>query len=211
MRRMVNGRLGLVTGLVLVAVLGAACKSSSTTTGGSTPGSANSGGNTAASQPFGSDCGMVPSSGTGSFSGMMHDPVATAASHNPLLSTLAHDVQAAGLTNTLDTAQGITVFAPDDEAFKAAAHADPKGMKDMMMHPSDPSGPLVKTLTYHVVQGQLAEDQLVGQHTTLEGGTIHITDSGGMHFTVNGSANIICGNIHTSNATVYIIDHVLHP
>ena len=120
-------------------------------------------------------------------------------------------MQASGLTNTLNTAQGITVFAPDDEAFKAAAKADPKAMEEMMMHPSDPSGALVKTLTYHVVPGQLSEGQLVGQHKTLEGGTLKITEGAGMAFTVNGSANIICGNIHTSNATVYVIDQVLHP
>ena len=37
---------------------------------------------------FGPGCAAVPADGAGSFSGMAGDPVATAASNNPLLSTL---------------------------------------------------------------------------------------------------------------------------
>lgn len=192
--------------LALSALLTAACNSSSTQT---QPQAAGGTQTSATAKPFGMDCSMVPASGSGSFAGMMHDPVATAASHNPLLSTLVHDVGAAGLANTLNAAQGITVFAPSNEAFAAATKADPKAMQEMMMHPSDPSGPLVKTLTYHVVRGQLSPAELAGTHTTLQGGTLSVTGSG-EHFTVNGSANVICGDIHTSNATVYIIDQVLH-
>ena len=43
---------------------------------------------------------------------MMTDPVVTAASHNPLLTTLAADVKAAGLTTELNSMASITVFSP---------------------------------------------------------------------------------------------------
>ena len=39
-------------------------------------------------QTFGAGCGEVPADGAGSFNGMVTDPVATAASANPLLKTL---------------------------------------------------------------------------------------------------------------------------
>ena len=74
---------------------------------------------------------------------------------------------------------------------------------------------LTKILTYHVVSGRLTPAQLAGTHTTLEGGTITVAGSG-ENFTVTGgsasnTANVICGNVQTANATVYIIDSVLMP
>jgi uncharacterized surface protein with fasciclin (FAS1) repeats len=54
----------------------------------------------------------VPKDGKGSFNGMATDPVATAASNNPLLTTLVSAVGAAGLGDTLNTTPNITVFAP---------------------------------------------------------------------------------------------------
>ena len=47
-------------------------------------------------------------------------------------------------------------------------------------------------------------------HKTLGGGTITVEGSG-ENFTVNGKAKVICGNVTTANATVYIIDDVLLP
>ena len=50
---------------------------------------------------------------------MVNDPVGTAASHNPLLSTLTKAATAANLVDTLNSAPAITVFAPTDPAFAA--------------------------------------------------------------------------------------------
>jgi uncharacterized surface protein with fasciclin (FAS1) repeats len=62
-----------------------------------------------------------------------------------------------------------------------------------------------------VVPGQLTPDQLAGTHKTLEGGKITVKGSG-EDFTVgNGGAKVVCGNIPTANATVYVIDSVLMP
>ena len=99
------------------------------------------------------------------------------------------------------------MFAPTDEAFAAAGEADPEGMAEMM---ADPTGDFAGLLSYHVVEGQLAPDELAGEHTTLEGSTLTVEGSG-ESFTVNGSAMVVCGDIHTDNATVYLIDEVLHP
>ena len=50
-----------------------------------------------AAEPFGAGCAAVPKDGKGSFAGMATDPVATAASNNPVLSTLVSAVGEAGL------------------------------------------------------------------------------------------------------------------
>lgn len=158
----------------------------------------------AASQPFGPACASVPSSGAGSFTGMAMDPVATAASNNPALSTLVSAVQAAGLVDTLNSAEDITVFAPVDDAFAAV----PQATLDAAM--ADPGGLLTKVLTGHVVQGRLTPADLEdGTFTTLDGTTIG-TEGSGSSYTVEG-ADVVCGNVQTANATVYLIDGVLLP
>ena len=156
-----------------------------------------------AAKPFGAGCAAVPADGKGSFAGMATDPVATAASNNPALSTLVSAVGKAGLADTLNTAKDITVFAPTNDAFAAL----PKKTLDSAM--ADPKGLLTTVLTNHVVQGRLTPDQLAGDHKTLAGTTITVEGSG-EDFTV-GKAKVVCGNVQTANATVYIIDGVLLP
>ena len=214
--------LRLFSGAVAALALGAglaACSSSGSSTASSTTmpstssapaagSSAPMAGASAAGMDFGSACSAVPASGAGSFSGMAQAPVATAASNNPVLSTLVTAVTKAGLADTLNSAQGITVFAPDNAAFQKI----PSSTLDSVLANK---AELTKILTYHVVSGRLSPDQLAGTHTTLEGGTLTVAGSG-ESFTVTGgspsnTANVICGNVQTANATVYIVDSVLMP
>ena len=157
-----------------------------------------------ADQPFGAACAGVPKTGKGSFDGMSKDPVATAASNNSALKTLVSAVTAAKLGDTLNNAKDITVFAPTNDAFKAVPAAT---MKKAM---GDPSGLLTTVLTGHVVAGRLTPETLAGTHTALNKQKVTVTGSG-ESFTVNGEAMVVCGNVQTANATVYIIDHVLLP
>ena len=157
-----------------------------------------------ADEPFGPGCADVPAEGAGSFDGMAQEPVATAASSNPLLSTLVTAVGEAGLVDTLNSAEDITVFAPSNDAFEAMDQATmDKAMKD-------PKGLLSTVLTYHVVEGKLAPADLAGTHKSLQGGEVTVEGSG-EDFTVDGNAKVVCGNVQTANATVYIIDQVLMP
>ena len=64
-------------------------------------------------------------------------------------------------------------------------------------------------LTYHVVPGQITPDQIAGEQTTVQGGTVEVSGSGD-NLKVN-DANVICGGVQTANATVYLIDAVLMP
>lgn len=156
----------------------------------------------AGAQVFGPACNAVPTSGDGSFDGMVKDPVATAASNNPLLGTLVKAVTAAGLVDTLNNAEALTVFAPTDDAFKKIPSATlNKVLAD--------KATLTKILTHHVIGEQLDPTAVVGKQTTLNKDTVTVTgDTDGMK--VDG-ANVLCGNIPTANATVYVIDTVLMP
>ncbi|WP_460468469.1 fasciclin domain-containing protein [Calidifontibacter terrae] len=133
---------------------------------------------------------------------MAGDPVATAASNNPLLSTLVTAVKKAGLVDTLNTSKDITVFAPANSAFAKIPAADlDKTLNDKTA--------LTALLTHHVVKGRLTPSQLAGSHKTLAGDTISIKGTS-PNFDVAG-AKVLCGNVQTSNATVYILDTVLTP
>ena len=157
-----------------------------------------------ADQPFGTGCAAVPKSGSGSFDGMAQDPVATAASNNPALSTLVAAVKKAGLVDTLNNAQNITVFAPTNDAFAKI----PKATLDKVLNDK---AQLTKILTYHVVGKQLTPTDLEkGSFDTLEKSKL-TTAGSGESYTVNDSAKVVCGNVKTANATVYIIDTVLMP
>ena len=152
---------------------------------------------------FGPGCAAVPRKGDGSFEGISTAPVASAASANPLLKTLVAAVTAADLVDTLNSAPALTVFAPTNEAFGAI----PK--KDLNALLADKPA-LTKVLTHHVVEGKLTPAMLAGTHKTLQGDTIEITGTG-EDFEVNGQSSVVCGNVQTANATVYIIDDVLMP
>ncbi|HEY1819261.1 MAG TPA: fasciclin domain-containing protein [Trebonia sp.] len=216
---MKNLRLLAVSGIAASLAIGAAaCSSSSSTTPAAAPSSSaptasasspaaaagGSGSSASTMSDFGPGCASVPKTGAGSFTGMSTAPVATAASANPVLSTLVTAVTKAGLVDTLNSANGITVFAPENSAFAKIPAATLNGV---LANKAE----LTKILTYHVVSGRYTPAQLASGMTlkTLEGGTVTTAMSGGT-YTVNG-ADVVCGNVQTANATVYIISSVLMP
>ncbi|MEL5957412.1 fasciclin domain-containing protein [Streptomyces sp. CLV115] len=209
---------GLLAAAALLPLALTACSSNSSDPGKSgssdeaaapaTKSSDNRGNSTAPAssmgQPFGPACSAVPKNGAGSFDGMAEDPVATAASSNPALSTLVTAVKKADLVDTLNNARNITVFAPTNDAFKKI----PKATLDKVL--SD-KAELTKILTYHVVGRKLTPKNLEhGSFDTLEKSKV-MTSGSGESYTVNDSAKVVCGNVRTANANVHIIDTVLMP
>ncbi len=203
-----------------VALLGAVgCSSDNNDSSGGTGTTQNTDPTTSAAnetpdmsaQLVGSGCAAyadaVPD-GPGSVSGMAQDPVATAASNNPLLKTLVAAVsgQVNPKVNLVDTLNGgeFTVFAPVDDAFAKL----PKATVAALSKPAN-ADTLTSILTYHVLPGQIAPDMIVGTQTTVEGEDLKVTGSGD-NLQVNG-ANVICGGVQTANATVYLIDGVMTP
>ena len=156
-----------------------------------------------APRPFGPACAKVPASGPGSVADMANQPVATAAARNPLLSTLATAVGKAGLVDTLNRAEALTVFAPTNDAF---AKIPPATLNKVLADKKT----LTSILTYHVVGARHTPADLEdGSFKTLQGGSL-TTAKSGETYTVNG-ARVVCGNVQTRNATVYLIDTVLMP
>jgi transforming growth factor-beta-induced protein len=144
----------------------------------------------------------------GTLAGMTDDPVATAASSNPVLTTLVTAVGDAGLVDTLNSADALTVFAPTDCAFAAL---DPATLNAAL---ADPTGLLTQVLGFHVVVGQqLSADDLATMSSvqTFTGAALPISADGETITVGGGQAKVVVPDIHTANATVHLIDSVMLP
>lgn len=197
----------LIALIAVFALVAAACGGDDSDTVEPTPSTVSQvSGDTLMSPNVGPACTAVPADGEGSFSGMADDPAATAASNNPVLSTLVGAVSQAGLVDTLNSEGPFTIFAPTNAAFAAIPQADLNtilGNNEL----------LTSVLTYHVVAGEsldLAGLAKAGSVTTVNGQTLSFAPAGDL-LTVNGSSMVACGNVSTANATVHIIDSVLVP
>jgi uncharacterized surface protein with fasciclin (FAS1) repeats len=178
--------------------------------GGSASESAAGAAPVTADGPFGPGCAAAPAEGPGSFAAMAAAPVATAASGDPAVSTLMQAVTTANLVDSLNTTPELTVLAPANPAFDAVP---PDALHALMAD----NAQLTSLLLHHVIQGRLTPDRLAGAHTTLNNDQVTIEGSGDS-FTIAGegtvvgtAASVICGNLPTANATVYVIDQVLKP
>ncbi|OBH84037.1 fasciclin [Mycobacterium scrofulaceum] len=215
----VRARTIAAAGLATIAVVGfSACSSNKSASGPTVSSSTAASGITApmttasadpAADLIGTGCGDYAKqnpSGPGSVAGMAQDPVATAASNNPMLTTLTSALSGklnpnVNLIDTLNNGQ-YTVFAPTNAAFdKLPAATIDKLKTDSQL--------LKSILTYHVVQGQESPMKVDGDHATLQGAKLTVVGKGN-DLKVN-NAGLVCGGVHTANATVYMIDTVLMP
>jgi uncharacterized surface protein with fasciclin (FAS1) repeats len=161
--------------------------------------------------PIGSGCHLFPAEGAGSLATIATVPVGAAVSTVPPLSTLTQAVISANLVDVVNTRPDVTVLAPSDAAFAALGpDALPALLADVPR--------LTRLLTHHVIPGRLAPDQLPGEHPTLNGDPITVAGpvdapTVAADQTVAGAeaATVVCGNVPTANATVYIVDQVLTP
>ncbi|WP_432478126.1 fasciclin domain-containing protein [Nocardioides sp. GXQ0305] len=153
---------------------------------------------------YGPACSDVPQSGDGSVEGMATAPVASAASANPLLTTLVKAVGAADLVDPLNSAPELTVFAPANPAF------EPIPKKDLNALLKDKET-LTQVLTHHVVPQKIAPEDLSGEFETLNKDTLTINGEGEQATIGDEKATVLCGGIQTANATVYVIDTVMMP
>ncbi len=217
-------RLAAVGAMAALTVTLAACGSSQTASTGSatsapaaaaapaTSAAAASDGVTTNADVFGPACSKLPTGDApGSLNNMGPQPVASAASTNPLLTTLVTAVKAANLVDTLNSQKAITVFAPYNDAFAAVQ----KQLGDAKFNAllADPTA-LGGVLSYHVVPQRYDAAGLVaaGKTTELAGGDVTIGGSATAPTITDGMGNtatVLCGNIPTSNATVFVIDKVL--
>jgi uncharacterized surface protein with fasciclin (FAS1) repeats len=162
---------------------------------------------------FGPACNMLPQGDApGSLNNMGPNPVATAASSNPLLTTLVTAVgKVPGLADTLNSQKAITVFAPYNGAFDEVKKSVGEAKFNALL--ADPTA-LGGVLSYHVAPKRYDAEGLVaaGKITELAGGDVTIGGTAAAPTVTDGmgnTANVLCGNIPTSNATVFVIDKVL--
>lgn len=160
-------------------------------------------------------CGSLPQGDEpGSLNAMGPQPVATAASTNPLLTTLVTAIgKVPGLADTLNQQKGITVFAPSNDAF-AAVQRQLGEQKFTALLEDTPQ--LQGLLSYHVTPQRLDGAGLVQNKTLAElaGGDVTIGGTAEAPTVTDGKGNtakVLCGNIPTANATVFVIDKVLMP
>jgi uncharacterized surface protein with fasciclin (FAS1) repeats len=177
------------------------------------------GGVTTISDVFGPGCARLPSGDRpGSLSAMAGQDVAAAILTNPLLTDFAHAVRSDGQVSELNAQRGIlhpqrgiTVFAPDDGAFTTFRNT--MGEDAFRSLVDNPRG--LAALPHHDSIGQrLTRDELVaaGTATALDGDRLTVAPSGATITVAEvgaPAAHVVCGNIPTKNATVFIIDSVL--
>jgi len=135
---------------------------------------------------------------------MADDPVATAASNNPLLSTLSTAIKAAGLSDTLNGEGPFTVFASINSAFDKIDRATLQGV-------AADTDALAEILTYHVLAEQMSSADLVagGTFATVNGAELTVAMVGETLVINGGAAAVQCAEVPTANATVYLIDTLL--
>ncbi|AZA10906.1 fasciclin domain-containing protein [Corynebacterium gerontici] len=182
--------------------------SSQTTTATSEAASTSTSGAMAAAAPKGPLCQAYADAhpdGPASLEVISGQNVVEALPNIPELSTLT-----AALTGELNPDVNLvatikdgqwTIFAPTNAAFEKLDAATVEKLKT-------DSDLLSKILTYHVVDGKADVNAVVGEHTTVQGSKLKVTDGDPMK--VN-DATIGCGNVPTENAQVYLIDSVLLP
>ncbi len=132
--------------------------------------------------------------------------------------TLVAAVQAAGLVDTLSGPGPFTVFAPTNEAFNKL----PPGTVNTLVQPAN-HATLVKILTYHVVSGRLTGADLAARvregHgratlTTVEGGTLTVTQSGNTIMLTDAGGHVstvTIADVMQSNGVIHVVDTVLLP
>jgi uncharacterized surface protein with fasciclin (FAS1) repeats len=118
--------------------------------------------------------------------------------------TLLKVTEAAGLIDTLNKSDSLTVFAPTDEAFNKL----PKPTLDELLQDIPK---LKRIVSYHVVFGDVRSDDLaqIYEAPTVEGSILAIESSDGK-YKVN-SANVVKADILADNGVIHVIDEVLIP
>lgn len=117
---------------------------------------------------------------------------------------LATALEAAGLTELLESDGPFTVFAPTDEAF----YALPEGQLEALLQPEN-QDQLVALLTYHVVPGKvLSTDLAEGEVQTVEGNTVDISLDDGVNI---NKASVVEADVEASNGVIHVVDSVILP
>lgn len=174
----------------------------------------NPDGVTTAAQVFGPACAQLPQGGTpGSAARVAGLGMSEAIAASPLLRTMTNALNQSGLAGQVNSEPGVTVFAPYDRGFTNLQQNLGQQRYDALFADK---AKLTDAVKYLVVVKRYDRAGLAGAKnvTTLQGGSLKITDAGDtMNITDNAgtTAHVLCGNIPTRNGTLFLIDNVLQP
>ena len=148
-------------------------------------------------------------SGRGSVAALAKQSAAAAIASHPDLTRFARAMggklnPGVDLTAAFNAGR-FTIFAPADTAFDKL----PPTALAALSAP-DSARALTDLLRSHVVRGERTPAKLSGALETLDGDPVTVVAKGD-RIRVDGQANVICGGLHTANATLYVIDGVLMP
>jgi uncharacterized surface protein with fasciclin (FAS1) repeats len=148
--------------------------------------------------------------GPGSVVELADKPVAEAIEEHPMLTRFAAAISGelnakVNLAEDMDAGE-YTVFAPTDAAFKAKV---PRDWERTLAEPKSADA-LTDLLMYHLAIGQRSPSDLRGEIETRGGEKLEISTDGD-RIRIADQANVVCGGLHTANATIYLIDSVLMP
>ena len=136
-------------------------------------------------------------------SGPAPAPLATTLQRDPQLSTFNRLVAQAGLSQELNSANPLTVFAPSDDAFKAVP------TKTLEALAADPAQ-LKAVLNYHLVAARLASADVGNNNVkTLQGASVALARAGS--FVTVEDAMVQRADIQATNGVAHVIDRVLMP
>ncbi len=125
--------------------------------------------------------------------------------------TLLAAAQAAGLADALATTDGITVFAPTDEAFAAL----PEGTVDTLLMPEN-KDQLIAILQLHVLGSAVMSTDLsegtVEVDTLNPDAKLNVTKSmSGVSVAASNEAMVVTADVKADNGVIHVIDSVLLP
>jgi uncharacterized surface protein with fasciclin (FAS1) repeats len=178
------------------------------------PAVATQDGVTTPQQVFGQACSQLPQGDApGSVVSMSSQPAPAAIAANPALSTFNDMINKAGLTGQLNYNKDMTIFAPNNDAWtKFQQQLGPQAYDAIVNSKAE----LARLIQYQYVVHRYDDTGLAntGSVASMQGATLKITgvkDSLSVSDNVQQTAKVLCGNIPTRNATVFITDTVLQP
>jgi uncharacterized surface protein with fasciclin (FAS1) repeats len=192
--------LALVALLLTVAVAG--CGASSPTSA-SNRAASRSGSGSGPAALVGSGCGFIPSRGPGSLRSMSTQSVVDAVASNPQLSVFSSQIKTAALDERLSARKTFTLFIPVNSAYSALTSAQITQLRKPANLPQFVLGQVVASA---ITPARIARGGTAG---TQSGREVTLAKRG-PQYQVN-AATVVCGNIKTANATIYVIDRVLLP
>jgi uncharacterized surface protein with fasciclin (FAS1) repeats len=129
--------------------------------------------------------------------------VADTIAKTPSLSTLNGLIVSAGLTSALQGTGPFTVFAPNNDAFKAVK---PATLDELAKNPAK----LKDLLTYHVVPTMaLAKDVKNSTVKALNGDPLALSKAG--DFVTVENAAVLQADVIATNGVIHIVDAVMTP